>query len=448
MDSDLQKLRIDKSKKASRQPSSKAPWVIVLLLLAAAGGYFAWQYKLAHAAVAVRTKIVRMPEGAVSESDLVALQATGYVEAAHKIQLASKVIGRVSWVGVEMGDKVKAGQVLVRLEDEEYQARALQAKGMLEAERAKLAELQAGNRVEEVAKAAANLAEATADFTNAKINVDRMRALESSRSVSKQQLDDAEALVRTREAQVEAQRQSYEMMKSGARKETIDAQRAVVQQMEGGLKLASVDLDNTIIKAPMDATILGRNVEVGEFVTTGFSGEGGAKGYVLSIADLNDLRVNLDVSQNDFAKVKANQPCWITTDAYPDRKYEGRVDLISPEANRQKATVEVRVKVLHPDDLLKPDMNATVSFLNPDKLATTRNSSAQAERPTLKIPTAALRDGNVFIVQGNKAVKRAVVQGNAAGGETEIRKGLSGGEELILDPPAALKDTDPVTTKP
>ena len=118
--------------------------------------------------------------------------------------------------------------------------------------------------------------------------------------------------------------------------------------------------------------MLERNVEVGEFVTNGFVGDRGAKGYVVSIADLNDLRVELDISQNDFAKVSPHQPCWIVTDAYPDKKYKGVVDLISPEANRQKATVQVRVKVLDPDELLKPDMNATVSFLAPATMPTTQ----------------------------------------------------------------------------
>src|SRR5213079_3143211 len=165
--------------------------------------------------------------------------------------------------------------------------------------------------------------------------------------------------------QLEWQQQQYELVKVGPRSEQIDAQRATVRQFDGMLATAKIDLDNTIIRSPIAATVLERNVEVGEFVTTGFVGDRGAKGYVLSLADLTDLRVELDVSQNDFAKVAAKQACWVTTDAYPDRKYEGVVDLISPEANRQKATVQVRVKILNPDGLLKPDMNATVSFLSP-----------------------------------------------------------------------------------
>jgi HlyD family secretion protein len=189
--------------------------------------------------------------------------------------------------------------------------------------------------------------------------------------------------------------------------------------------------------------VLERNVEMGEFVTNGFVGDRGAKGYVLSIADLNDLRVDLDVSQNDFAKVSAHQPCWIVTDAYPDRRYEGDVDLISPEANRQKATVQVRVKIFNPDDLLKPDMNATVSFLNRAKLATTRAAATMpaADRPVLRIPSTAVRDGSIFVVEEGKAIKRTVTAGSAdSAGNIEINKGLIGGEDLIVDPPATLTD--------
>ena len=104
-------------------------------------------------------------------------------------------------------------------------------------------------------------------------------------------------------------------------------------------------------------------------MTTSFVGDQGAKGYVVSLADLNDLEVELDISQNDFAKLHAHQKGIITTDAFPDRKYDGFIHEISPEANRQKATVQVKVKVPHPDDYLRPEMNASVAFLSDEKMA-------------------------------------------------------------------------------
>jgi HlyD family secretion protein len=177
-----------------------------------------------------------------------------------------------------------------------------------------------------------------------------------------------------------------------------------------------------VIHSPIAATVLQRNVEIGEFVTTGFVGDRGAKGYVLSIADLNDLRVELDISQNDIAKVSAHQPCWIVADAYPDKKYQGVVDLISPEANLQKATVLVRVKVLNPDELLKPDMNATVSFLSPEALAVSNAAATMpaADRPAIRVPASSVRDGAVFVVEDGKAVKRSVSVA-ATNGASDVR---------------------------
>lgn len=118
-----------------------------------------------------------------------------------------------------------------------------------------------------------------------------------------------------------------------------------------------------MIKAPVTGTILDRNVEKGEFVTTGPVGDKGAKGYVVALADLNDLKVELDINQNDFARLGSRQKATVTTDAFPDRHYDGAIDEVSPEANRQKATVQVKVKILQPDSFLRPEMNASVAFL-------------------------------------------------------------------------------------
>ena len=128
----------------------------LVLLLLAGGGIGYWQWQKAHAAVTVETLRVARP-GVVQNNDLVLLNATGYVMAAHRIELASKVMGRVAWVGVEMGDKVKKDQVLVRLEDDEYKARVAQEQGQLDAAKARLAELKAGSRPQEVAQAAAQV---------------------------------------------------------------------------------------------------------------------------------------------------------------------------------------------------------------------------------------------------------------------------------------------------
>lgn len=445
MHDDLQKLRIEKTHRAKRDERSVWPWFVVILIVLLLGGGGIWQWRTASVAPVVKTIRVRVPDGNASANDLVVLHATGYIMAAHKIELASKVVGRVAWVGVEMGDKIDQGQVLVRLEDDEYKARVAQEQGLLDNAKAKLAELEAGSRPQEIAQSQAALEQAQADLNTAKLNLNRMRELEGSTAISKQQVDEAEGLVRARTAMVSSAQQALELAKVGPRKEVIDAQRATVRQIEGQLTMAQLDLANTVIRSPIPATVLERNVEQGEFVTTGFVGDRGAKGYVVSIADLNDLRVELDISQNDFAKVSAKQPCWIVTDAYPDKKYQGVVDLISPQANRQKATVLVRVKVMNPDDLLKPDMNATVSFLSTTKAPATGASEKSAN---IRIPTTAIRDNAVFVVEDGRAKKRAVQLGQkSATGEVEIRKGLIGGEDLIVAPPTELKDGDKIKTE-
>jgi HlyD family secretion protein len=449
VDNDLSKLRIDKSLKSRRSERRLWPWILIALLgLALCGGV--WKWAQAASVPKVQTIRVRVPAGVITEAQLVKLNATGYVMAAHKIELASKVVGRVAWVGVEMGDKVAKDQVLVRLEDDEYKARVAQEQGLLDNSKAVLAQLIAGSRPQEIGAAKAKLDQAQAELENAQVSLKRLQGLLSTRAISQQQVDDADALVRSRTAEVELQRQQYELAKAGSRQEQINAQRATVRQLEGTLSMAALDENNTVIRSPIAATILQRNVEVGEFVTTGFVGDRGAKGYVLSIADLSDLRVELDISQNDFSKVSAHQPCWIVTDAYPDKKYAGVVDLISPEANRQKATVLVRVKVLTPDDLLKPDMNATVSFLDPALAARAERATTApaADRPSIRVPATAVRDGAVFVVENGKAVKRSVSTGATREGQIEIPRGLIGGEDLIVNPPDGLKDAAPVKATP
>lgn len=442
VDNDLSKLRIEKAAKARRDERSGWPWIgLAVLVIGLLAGL--WLWIRAFSVPKVETIFVRVPNGMVTEDQIVRLNATGYVIAAHKIELASKVVGRVAWVGVEMGDKVKQDQVLVRLEDDEYKARVAQQEGLLDNAKAVLAQLESGSRPQEIAAAKAHVDQAQAELTNAEVSLKRLQGLDSTRAISRQQVDDAQALLSSRAAELDLQTQQYELARIGNRKEQIDAQRATVRQLQGALDMAMLDLNNTVIRSPIAATVLQRNVEVGEFVTTGFVGDRGAKGYVLSIADLNDLRVELDVSQNDFAKVSARQPCWIVTDAYPDKKYTGVVDLISPEANRQKATVQVRVKVLNPDDLLKPDMNATVSFLSPEALAASRAATTRpaADRPTIRVPATAVRDSAVFVVEDGKAVKRTISIATQDGSQdVNVLKGLIGGEELIVSPPASLQD--------
>ena len=173
------------------------------------------------------------------------------------------------------------------------------------------------------------------------------------------------------------------------------------------------------------------------------TGDKGAKGYVVSMADLNDLKVELDINQNDFAKLSPTQKGIVTTDAFPDRKYDGVIDEISPEANRQKATVQVKVKILHPDQYLRPEMNASVAFVSDAKPV----SKDAAAKPTIVIPASAVRNSSVFVIADGRAVMRAVKTWSGGGQGVTVEDGLIGGEDLIVSPPADLKDGDKVKQK-
>src|SRR6185436_18706633 len=202
-----------------------------------------------------------------------------------------------------------------------------------------------------------------ADLENARVNLERIRGLVAQGVFSKQNLDDGVGRFDVQTARVESFRRNYDLVRIGPRQEQIDAVRGQLQQARGQLAYAQTLLDSTVIRAPVTGTILERAVEAGEFVTTSFVGERGAKGYVVALADLNDLQVELDINQDDFARLGARQRGTVTTDAFPDRKYDGVIEEISPQADRQKATVQIKVKIAKPDDYLRPEMNARVAFV-------------------------------------------------------------------------------------
>jgi HlyD family secretion protein len=221
-------------------------------------------------------------------------------------------------------------------------------------------------------------------------------------------------------------------------------------QAQGQLDYAKSQLDATIIRAPVTGTILDRTAEKGELITAQFASAaaGGPQGSVVSLADLNDLQVELDIAQADFARLGPAQRAKVTTDAYPDKEYDGVIAQISPEANRQKATVQVKVQVLnpgkYPDVQLRPEMNATVKFLAND---TPKNAK---EPSGVYVPSTAIRDRDgkkiVLIAYNGKSVAREIhILGRRSDGA--LVDGLVGGESVITTAPAALKDGDKIKIK-
>ncbi len=425
MDAELKSLQIDRSAKRAPSRGRLPRWILPAVLLCLFAGAGSFVYARLTAAPEVETARVRVVSAPGGEAPI--LNATGYIVAAHKIELAAKVVGKVSWIGVDKGDHVTQGQMLVRLEDDEYRAHLLEAQGQLNNLKAHLAELENGSRPEEIAKAKADLAQARATEENARVTLDRTRSLADDGVMARQALDDAQAKFDSAAANVTSLDRAYELVRLGPRREEIDAMRAQVREAQGSVDYAQTQLDNTIIRAPISGTILERNVEKGEFVTTGFVGDKGAKGYVVSLADLHDLQVELDISQNDFARLSPRQAAVVTTDAFPDRRYQGHIEEIAPEANRQKATVQVKVRIEQPDAYLRPEMNATVAFVG-------GGQSAVEMKPRVEVPAGAVREGAVLVVVDGKAVRREA-------------KSLTGGEDVIVHAPAGLKDGQKVRTK-
>jgi HlyD family secretion protein len=442
---DLQSLRIDRSDHGDGGEPS--PWakryiiigicVVVLLSLSTLA------YRL-FSGDAPEVEVARATaESGNDPSAATVLSATGYIVAHHKIEANSKVTGRVAWIGVEKGDKVKEGQVLVRLEDQEFRAQYEQAQGAADSARAQLEQLQHGSRPEEIQQAEHNVSEARATAVNDKLVLDRTKNLVAQGVLSQQALDDATAKYESSQQRAHSLEQSYQLAKLGPRSEEIARAKGVLSQAEGQAAYAKEQLNATVIRAPITGTILDRSVEKGELLTGQFAS---AARPVFSLADLNDLQVELDIAQDDFARLTPKQKAIVTVDAFPDRKYNGQIAEVSPEANRQKATVQVKVQVLNPDEYLRPEMNATAKFVA-DEPAKQKTASGPVG---VFVPTNAVRDRDgkkvVFLVFKGKVLQREVhITAQRSGGV--LVNGLNGGEDVVTAGPADLKDGDKIKTK-
>jgi len=446
LDDELKSLRIDPASKGGlRRARRRRPWLLLLVgAIIIGGAMFALAF-ITSRALEVQTLQVALQTELPENSTAAVLTAGGYIVAHHKIQLGSKVMGKVSWIGVEKGDFVKRGQLLVRLEDQEYQARENEMHASLLSEQERLSELENGSRPQEIARSKADLELAEANLRNAKVTLDRTENLVKDGIMTQQNLDDAKARYDVFKSQVESARKALDLWQIGPREEQIKAQRAKVRTAQAALEYSRTQLVATEIRAPIEGTILERLVEKGEMVTTSFVGDRGAKSSVVSIADLNDLQVEIDVSQADFARLKMGQPAIIVPEAFADRRYEGKLEEIAPEANRQKATVQVKVKVINPDSYLRPEMNAKVTFF---KEAIKFDAVAPSK---IMIPRRAVIDGNgkhiVYLLVDGKAVSRDVGLGNGNDTAVEITHGLAAGERLIISEIDKVKDGTVVRAK-
>jgi RND family efflux transporter MFP subunit len=325
------------------------------------------------------------------------LNASGYVVAQRKAAVASKITGRLVSIAVEEGNTVKAGQIIATLEDEDVLAARAQAE-------ANLAVAQA-----QASQAQADLYEATRDY-------ERKKQLLARQVLSQAEFDLAEARYKSTAARNAS---------------TVASVRAAQATLNG----ANVALDYTRIRAPFNAVVLTKNADVGDIVTPiGAAAE--AKAAVVTIADMNSLLVEADVSESNVSQIKPDQPCEIQLDALPEDRFRGAIHMIVPTADRTKASILVKVKFLDPDPRILPEMSAKVSFLS-------RPIGPGDQTPRIAIPQNALRHtGNTvsaFRVTGDRVTEVPLKTGIVLGDLIEITSGLAVGDRIVTNPPANLK---------
>ncbi len=336
----------------------------------------------------------------------VSVVANGYVVARTKASVSAKVAGRLAFLGVSEGSHVQSGDVIARLESAEYQA------GVSEAEA-------------NAASARATQIEAETDRDQLLREARRARDLRTQNTnlVSAQDVEAAES----RAAQAEAR---------------VRAQVARVQAAEAGLRLAQANLDNTVIRAPFTGTVLRKEAEVGEVVAPSVGG-GLTRGAVVTMADLRTLEVEVDVNEAYIARIRSGQGARITLDAYPDTTFRGTTRQVVPTADRQRATVQVKVSILDRDPRILPEMGAKVEFMEDPAAA------GQQAAPRIVVPAAAVRtEGGspvVWMVRDGRLAVRGVDAGPVSGGFREIRRGLAGGEVVVVVGPEVLKAGQRVT---
>ncbi|MBZ0158951.1 efflux RND transporter periplasmic adaptor subunit [Candidatus Methylomirabilis sp.] len=390
---DLSKLSIDRSAaRVSRARRRLWPWATGLALLAAAaavgfsGGF--------GGPVTVETASVTT---AYPSQAVTALNATGYVTAQRKAAVASKATGRLEWLGVMEGSRVKRDEVIARLESRDVAAAREQA---------------AAN----VTVTEANLEQAQAELRDADLNLARMRDLSQNNYISRLELDIAVARA--------------DKARAAAR-----SSEAAISVARANLKAADVSFDQTRIRAPFDGVVLTKNANVGDNITP-FSNAVDTKGAVVTIADMATLEVEADVAESSLGRIKVGQPCEIQLDAIPDMRFAGAVNRIVPTVDRAKATVMVKIRFVDRDERVLPDMSAKVAFLD-------REVEPADRKPVVAVPRQAVVERNgaqvVFILKDGRAMLTKVAIGRALGDLVEV-SGVPTGEKVVLAPLDKLAD--------
>jgi RND family efflux transporter MFP subunit len=394
-DAELEKLRIEKASARPRGTRKKrVAWGLVSVCLAGAAAVL-YQQGLLTPAVQVQTAVVQT---IYPSQTFTLLNASGYVVADRKSAVASKVTGRLVFLGVEEGSRVKEGQIIARLESRDSAAARDRA-------------------AQNVTVARHTLEQAQAELANATLDYERKKTLVERGTIARSAFDTAEARYRSARASVEAL-------------------SAALRASQAALEEAGVLLDYSNIRAPFDAVVLTKNADIGDIVTP-LAATADAKAAVVTIADMNSLLAEVDVSESNIAQVKAGQPCEIRLDAFADTRFPARVHMILPTADRSKASITVKVAFLERDPRVLPEMSAKVAFLS-------RAPATDEQAPFPAVPAAAVKPRNgkqiVFLVEADHAREIAVETGRRFGEIVELRDGPPVGSRIATAPLDQLSD--------
>ena len=391
---DLGKLRITDDERRGRRKPRRWPW----FLLAAAVVIAVLVFVSRPATVTVAT--ARSGGGGPAEQGGVVLTTNGYVEARHQASVAARATGRLAEVMVEEGDTVSAGQVVARLLDEDQLAAVARAEADLALARARQAQVEA---VE----------------VDARRRAVRRADLRAAGAIGAEEDESADTVALTAVAEV-------------------NAARAQVGVARAALQIARLELDKTRVTAPFAGAVLRKDAEVGEIVGPIMTSNTARAGAVVTIADLGTLEVGVDVNESYIARVVLGMPCDVVLDAYPEIHYPGEVRSVYPSADRDKATIPVRVRFVAADARVRPDLGAKVTFLErrPTDLITTGPK-------VLRVPAVAVREQaggrRVWVVRDGKAAAAAVTVGERSGELVEILTGLEDGDQVVVDGAARLR---------
>ena len=381
-------------------------WVLILAI-AAVGAGLAWFWFRAPRAVAVRAAAVIESSGSRSGGAPTVLNASGYVTARRRATVSSKMTGKVVEIHVEEGMAVKQGQVLARLDD------TTQRRYLDLAE----AELVASRRQE---------AEIAVRLKEARQTLDRARALVRDGISGQADLDKAEAEVDAYQARLELTRE-----------------QVTVQERQVGVR--RTELDDTVIRAPFSGIAISKDAQPGEMVSPVSAGGGFTRTGISTIVDMASLEIEVDVNESYIHRVTAGQKVEATLDAYPDWRIPSHVIAIVPTADRQKATVLVRIGFEQLDARILPDMGVKVAFFGAPE------ATSAPRAPRLLVPRAAIRTDNgqsvAFVVLGDRVERRAVRTGDVRGDAIEVVSGLALGEQVVVEGPADLTDGRKITVR-